>query len=823
MPQSDIRETYRGQQYRVEQSNDINSVEFMTGNPTDLSDNPKRIWVEQASGSLRFTVDGSVIHDVTGALTTVTNVKDWEAKGDGITDDTDAINEAITAMLASAGRHLVIPAGIYLISQRGSFNNEWIGKLRPYCMYIQNESDFTITVEDGAEFLIDLGNPVTRSNVMVFNNCHNVRVTNWKVRGTGKMARDLYNAAALHIYSCTQFDVENPTSRDTHHNVITFYSDNIRVTNARTNRSIVPFVMGGINFDFPVPDDTVLTHAGTHIGFYSSKYCKLVGSVSYGGCDDGDIGAFGGQSIGHFFDGVYMHNYFEEDPEKKIVKTAGQGLYVDSGPTQIMIANSFADGYYFGFDNKTDTDTVQMINCITTRCMVGFAARLGEGNLPLANAIFQGCTANPNGGNGREIYANLVNGFDPDGRGYVKSPVGFWIQNCQGVSIIGNTVANNFFINETADFVPVYISNSRVYNSLEPAYMSGYVISGNFFGNEQRQRGSAESGSSTAPFLIAAGYYGDLINNPTTDAIVTVEANGASTLPPGIYYVSWAWTNAAGSTEDVVHLDPITIGVGEQIKMVLPFPQPVNATNATIYIGKDDTANLRKQGITTTDTYIHSTPLGTSSSTNPTPATTNLTIYAPVTGLTISGNNCDPKFTNVASSYPNGYFWLEYIDGLTITEHQFSSQVEGYYPFKLKACKDVLFQGQTFFQTVQGIMELDSCYNVQIVNNKSNQSTAGILTPYYRLLDSMFISITGNHLIKSGTPKDDGYFFSVEGSTDYVIYEKNMLQLNVFNPNTFGGNGFSGTLDTTGTYPKNIVGQNVFIPITVDVPANMGG
>lgn len=46
----------------------------------------------------------------------VTNVKDYGATGDGVTDDTQAINDAIDDAVASGGRIIVIPQGTYLVS-----------------------------------------------------------------------------------------------------------------------------------------------------------------------------------------------------------------------------------------------------------------------------------------------------------------------------------------------------------------------------------------------------------------------------------------------------------------------------------------------------------------------------------------------------------------------------------------------------------------------------------------------------------------------------------------------------------------------------------
>ena len=69
------------------------------------------------SAQINYTApySNSVTETVSAKLAQYLSVKDFNAKGDGITDDTDAINNAMTAA-ATSGKDLYFPSGVYLIS-----------------------------------------------------------------------------------------------------------------------------------------------------------------------------------------------------------------------------------------------------------------------------------------------------------------------------------------------------------------------------------------------------------------------------------------------------------------------------------------------------------------------------------------------------------------------------------------------------------------------------------------------------------------------------------------------------------------------------------
>lgn len=70
----------------------------------------------QTSGSLATRVPGGVRRRLFDKLSDVVSVKDFGAKGDGVTDDTDAINAGIVATAASR-KALFFPAGTYIATE----------------------------------------------------------------------------------------------------------------------------------------------------------------------------------------------------------------------------------------------------------------------------------------------------------------------------------------------------------------------------------------------------------------------------------------------------------------------------------------------------------------------------------------------------------------------------------------------------------------------------------------------------------------------------------------------------------------------------------
>lgn len=92
------------------------------------------------------------------------NVRDFGARGDGVTDDGDAVRRAIAAAAAGPKRHLFFPAGRYLLSSIREPNNEHVVKL-------SGTRDLLISGEQGT--ILSTQSPT--AYMFVVENCDNIR------------------------------------------------------------------------------------------------------------------------------------------------------------------------------------------------------------------------------------------------------------------------------------------------------------------------------------------------------------------------------------------------------------------------------------------------------------------------------------------------------------------------------------------------------------------------------------------------------------------------------------------------------------------------
>lgn len=164
MAQNDIRKTFKSNQFRHENvvPNELMTVEFRGNDPTDLTDNPMRMWARTDTGDMYYTVDGVNINSLVGQLDAgYVNVKWLGAVGNGIANDT----LPLTLGLNIPTGYLVIPQGTYRITTNISSiaNNLTV------------EGFGVVTIEGGANSIVDTNvSNVTYKNI-TFNNFRNIQ------------------------------------------------------------------------------------------------------------------------------------------------------------------------------------------------------------------------------------------------------------------------------------------------------------------------------------------------------------------------------------------------------------------------------------------------------------------------------------------------------------------------------------------------------------------------------------------------------------------------------------------------------------------------
>src|SRR5512138_2474280 len=82
------------------------------------------------------------------ALADVVSVKDFGAVGDGVTDDTAAIQAALDAIAARGGGTVLLPAGVFIVSPSGG--TRWLRVGSDTTVQGAGDTATTVKVRDGA-------------------------------------------------------------------------------------------------------------------------------------------------------------------------------------------------------------------------------------------------------------------------------------------------------------------------------------------------------------------------------------------------------------------------------------------------------------------------------------------------------------------------------------------------------------------------------------------------------------------------------------------------------------------------------------------------
>ena len=144
---------------------------------------------------------GAVATTVQTKLRESVSVKDFGAVGDGVTDDTAAIQAAIDAVNAVGGGIVSVPQGTYMINA-GTFVNM--------------KTNVTLFIDRGAEL------KAITNNYAVYSVIRGTNVNNWSVIGNGKITgeRTTHTGATgeggecITVFGCENFIIDGLTIQD---------------------------------------------------------------------------------------------------------------------------------------------------------------------------------------------------------------------------------------------------------------------------------------------------------------------------------------------------------------------------------------------------------------------------------------------------------------------------------------------------------------------------------------------------------------------------------------------------------------------------------
>lgn len=364
-----------------------------------------------------LTEDGGLVHELSNGLFAklinydCINVKQFGATGDGITDDTASIQNAIDHL--TSGDTLYIPKGNYKLSKTSSYVTTDFGSYTAnYSLIFDSISN--IKVKCDGTLLPDLS--LENFNTIGFKECSLIEISGIKGSYSGDANSDtsvLQNKYLLHFYKSQNCLVKECYSYNIGGNSCFTCCNDCSNDNSLSDRA---------SDDYKSP---------AIYGAYKSHNIIFNKCIGYGSCNDGDISIFG-TCTDCKVSNCEVYCYSMNDSTKAIVKDNLQGICVDSGCLNCTVINNIVYGYYYGIDVKSNCENVDVIGNQCIKNKIGIAVRLGENPAPTYNTNVADNIISVDNGNG-----NTVNLYDE-----VKL-AGMFIEDAVGLTINNNIISSN--------------------------------------------------------------------------------------------------------------------------------------------------------------------------------------------------------------------------------------------------------------------------------------------------------------------------------------------------------------------------------------------
>lgn len=325
------------------------------------------------------------------------NVKWFGAVGDGVTDDTDAIQAAFDYFKKSDVR-TIIAEGDFLLSDRG---------------VDEDARRFAVKIDglEGKNFDFSRAKFVTGKvdgipNLFAIYNCSNITIKGGVAEAnTGGLVTGttLYNGAFFYAKKCSDLNIGQSKAINMGYLACIFDSDKGSVvdtvfthTQQEAERNLRPF---------------------SAILLYGSSRFKVTGNDINGGLRDGDLSVFGSAATNNMV--AYNHLRASVNWEEAIT--------VDGGAVKTVVTNNIIEGgYNYGIESKYNSEHTLISNNSISRCVVGISIRGGEiGEAPVFEPVIQGNT--------------IIFGDVPDGRGWGDArQTGIYSTSTFNANITGN-------------------------------------------------------------------------------------------------------------------------------------------------------------------------------------------------------------------------------------------------------------------------------------------------------------------------------------------------------------------------------------------------
>lgn len=301
------------------------------------------------------------------------NVKAYGAKGDGVTDDTEAIQSAIDAVMANGGGTVFLPAGTYLISSTLLIDNsssEYFSDPRKIHIAGAGNCQTIIrsTAAAAALKLIGGKNGILNSFI-TYQRIHDIRLLgdNYK---TGSIGIEIDTCSFLHLQ---HVEIQG----------FQYGFDAYDMDNSSFTKCIFHYNHYGIRMQERVPRNPLTSTRPNNINFYD---CQIGGNLNWGGL------FIGGSCINFFGGDIQGNGIGGEDATKWGVQILDPGV-------QGGVACNF---YGVFFESNMGIADLWLYT----------QTDLGFGKNPCVYNV-QGCTFNRSQNTWTATY-NILAGFDAD-------------------------------------------------------------------------------------------------------------------------------------------------------------------------------------------------------------------------------------------------------------------------------------------------------------------------------------------------------------------------------------------------------------------------